>query len=326
MSKIKHSVMEFVRRRTPSWRDLAWIASFVFVNVSIYQMWRSAAHGSLFRTPTRHNGEPEPLAIYEELRFMRSHFVATRENVLGDGHRVHALLASAASHGDSTRLLRNMLDFALVFCWARRAGLGAPETLLLGLLAHAAAALCAVAPPDAWLGPLWELTRELFPGSGAPRVHGAGCVVRGLLAAAAVSRPRMRVLLVVPLWCVAALFVLVDAERALDSPVEGLLMRVCRCEDLVAMLVGAAYALIRAYLRMADRTVYAVLRTAGNAILGRRAPARAERRPLWTSVLSVLQDVAFGLFLIQSQAVRLCSISDKLGEVSQASEVYVVEY
>ncbi|RYO75579.1 hypothetical protein DL763_011151 [Monosporascus cannonballus] len=275
--------MEFVRRRTPSWRDLAWISSFVVVNVSIYQMWRSAAHGSLFQTPARHNGEPEPFAIYEQLRFMRSHFVATRENVFGGGgDRVHALLASAASHGDPTRLLRNMLDFAFVFCWARRAGLGAPETLLLlGLLAHAAAALCAVAPPDAWLGPLWELTRELLPGSGTPGVHGAGCVVRGLLAAVAISRPRMRVLLVVPLWCVAALFVLVDVERALDSPVEALLMRVCRCEDLVAMLVGAAYALVRAYLRMADRTVFAVLRAAGNAIPGRRAPARAERGPFW---------------------------------------------
>ncbi|RYP70413.1 hypothetical protein DL771_005454 [Monosporascus sp. 5C6A] len=124
----------------------------------------------------------------------------------------------------------------------------------------------------------------------------------------------MRVLLAVPLWCVAALLVLVDVERALDSPVDTLLMRVCRCEDLVATLVGAAYA---------------VLRAVGGAALGRRAPARAEQRargPFWISVLSVLQDVVFGLFLIQSQAVRLCSISDKLREVSEASEIYVMEF
>ncbi|RYP53606.1 hypothetical protein DL768_001470 [Monosporascus sp. mg162] len=325
--------MEFIRRRTPSWRDLAWITSFLLVNVFVYQMWRSAAHGNLFQITTHRNGEPEPLAVYEELRFMRSHFVATRENVFGDGdNRAYTLLTSAVSHGDSTRLLRNMLDFVSVFCWARRAGLGASEILLLGSLAHAAAALCAVAPPDAWLGPAWELTRDPFPGSpgfGTPRVYGAGCAVRGLLAGAAVSRPRMRVLLVVPLWALAALFLLVDFERALDSPAEALLMRVCRCEDLVAMLVGATYALVRAYSRMVDRTAYAVLRTAGGAILGRRAPARAGRRartPFWITVVSVLQDLAFGLFLIQSQAARLCSISDKLREVSEASEIYVVEF
>ncbi|RYP30485.1 hypothetical protein DL767_006226 [Monosporascus sp. MG133] len=328
MSRITQSATEFIRRRTPSWRDLAWITSFVLVNVFVYQMWRSAAHGNLFRTPGHDGGEPEPFVVYEELRFMRSHFVATRENVFGN--RAYALLTSAVSHGDSTRLLRNMLDFVCAFCWARRAGFGgAPEILFLGFLAHATAALCAVAPPDAWLGPVWKLTRELFPGSGTPRVYGAGCAVRGLLAAAAVSRPRMRVLFVVPLWCVAALLVLADFERALDSPVDTLLMRVCRCEDLVAMLVGAAYALVRAYFRMVDRSVYAVLRTVGNAIPGRRSPARAEQRartPFWITVLSVLQDVAFGLFLIQSQAVRLCSISDKLREVSEASEIYVVEF
>ncbi|RYP91970.1 hypothetical protein DL770_001944 [Monosporascus sp. CRB-9-2] len=322
--------MEFIRRRTPSWRDLAWITSFVLVNVFVYQMWRSAAHGSLFQAPSHSGGEPDPFAAYEELQFMRSHFVATRENILGDGsNRVYTLLTSAVSHGDPARLQRNMLDFALVFCWARRAGLAAPEVLFLGLLAHAAAALCAVAPPEPWLGPAWELARELFPGSWTPRVDGAGCAVRGLLAAAAVSRPRMRVLFVAPLWVLAALFLLVDFERALDSPVETLLMRVCQCEDLVAMLVGAAYALVRAYFRMVDRMVYAVLRTVGDATPGRRAPARAEqraRRPFWISVLSVLQDVAFGLFLIQSQAVRLCSISDKLTEVSEASEIYVVEF
>ncbi|RYP57324.1 hypothetical protein DL769_009553 [Monosporascus sp. CRB-8-3] len=124
----------------------------------------------------------------------------------------------------------------------------------------------------------------------------------------------MRVLFIAPIWVLAALFLLVDLERALDSPVETLLMRVCQCEDLVAMLVGAAYA---------------VLRKARNAVLGRRAPARNEqraRRPFWISVLSVLQDVTFGLFMIQSQAVKLCSISDKLREVSETSEIYVVEF
>ncbi|RYP06520.1 hypothetical protein DL764_003114 [Monosporascus ibericus] len=311
--------MEFIRRRAPSWGDLAWITSFVLVNVFVYQMWRGAARGSPFQTPSLNGGEPGPFVAYEELQFMRSHFVATRGNVFGDGSsRAHTLLTSAVSHGDPARLLRNMLDFAFVFCWARRAGLGAPEILRLGFLAHAAAALCAVAPPDAWLGPTWELTRELFPGSGAPRVYGAGCAVRALLAAAAVSRPRMRVLFVAPLWCVAALFVLVDFERALDSPVDTLLMRVCRCEDLVAMLVGAAYALVRAYFRMVR-----------DALIGGRGPARAEQRvrgPFLISVLSVLQDVAFGLVLIQSQAVRLCSISDKLREVSEASEIYAVEF
>ncbi|KAI1081148.1 hypothetical protein F5B20DRAFT_588693 [Whalleya microplaca] len=201
------------------------ILAFTLLTTSIHLLWqRSLSHSSLFPFPFPFPFHARP-PFYRHLlahtphiplATMQTHFTSSRANLAAG--RAHTLFTAPLSHAHAGHLLWNILGFAGGVVWCRRAGLRERGVL--------AVCLGAVILGEAM-------------STGGSETMGAGAVVAGLWAAAAVARPRQRLGLGlgVPLWvCVV-----------LVSAVLGLWGRGEVDERVVGGAVfGAAYAL---YLR-----------------------------------------------------------------------------